>query len=30
MSETKAAIAELTKLSMKNVLYRYKETYGYK
>ena len=30
MSETKAAIAERTIRSLKNILYRYMEDYGYK
>ena len=30
MSETKAAFAERTKLSQKNMLYRYMEDNGYK
>ena len=30
ISETKAAIAERTKRSLKNILYRYMEDYGYK
>ena len=30
MSETKAAFAERTILSLKNILYRYMEDYGYK
>ena len=30
MSETKAAFAERTKRSLKNILYRYMEEYGYK
>ena len=30
MSETKASFAERTKRSLKNVLYRYMEDYGYK
>ena len=30
MSETKAAFAELTKRSLKNILYRYMEDFGYK
>ena len=30
MSETKAAFAERTIRSLKNILYRYKEDYGYK